>query len=113
MDAYRFLFKDNEVVWRRIPSVKDDMIGLLQQKKHEIRAVINGYIEQGIFRTDISDYQIEFLSEQFIFTISSWLTASEYMNQPGRAASYFAVFTFRQWLPYLTPQAMQEWEDML
>lgn len=113
MHAYRFFFKDNEVVWRRLPALKEDMMGLLQQKKGEINVIINQYTQQGIFRTDISKQQTEYLADQFIFTISSWLTASEYMNKPTDAAFYFAIFTFRQWLPYLTQEAMQEWEDIL
>lgn len=113
MNAYCFFFKDNEVVWRRLPAIQKDMIALLQHKKNEIKAIINQYTQQGIFRTDISKHQIEFLAEQFIFTISAWLTASEYMNKTTDAAFYFSIFAFRQWLPYLTQEAMREWEDIL
>ena len=37
--------------------------------------------EYGIFREDISQEQIDFLSEQFVFHISSWLTAARYLEK--------------------------------
>ncbi|MEQ8471719.1 MAG: TetR/AcrR family transcriptional regulator [Marinoscillum sp.] len=112
MQSYRFLFKDNEVVWRRLPAIRKKMIALLDQKKLEIKSIIAEYVRHGIFREDISQVQIDFLADQFIFTISSWLTASEYLGV-GNKASYFAVYTFRQWLPYLTQDEMKKWEEML
>lgn len=113
MFKYRFLFRDNETVWRRVASVKKGMLDLLEQKRNEIRLIISTYQERRIFRSDISNSQLEFLAEQFIFNISSWLNASEYLGVKKQRAEYFAKFTFRQWLPYLMPEHMKEWEELL
>lgn len=113
MYAYRFLFIDNEVVWRRLPELKKLIVGLFEAKRIEIQRLIMHYRESGVFRSDISDDQMEYLAEQFIFTITSWLTASAYTAAKNIEIDHYAKFTFRMWLPYLTDQSMKEWEDIL
>ena len=113
MFHYRFLFKDNEMIWRKVPDIKAETVSLLQQKKSDIKAIINHYKTIHIFRTDISESQIEFLAEQFLFSISSWLVAEAYYNLEETPSGYFAKFIFRMWLPYLTPEFLDEWEAML
>ncbi len=113
MYAYRFLFKDNELVWRRLPKVKKAVIKLFRKKKIEILEIIEQYKKQKIFRPEISNEQIDYLAEQFIFSISTWLIASEYMLLKGNKADYFAQFTFRLWLPYLKEKEMKNWEAIL
>jgi len=110
---YRFLFKNNEVVWRRIPAIKSKMIHLLNIKKHEIHQIIIQYQAAGIFRPDISDKQITYLTDQFLFSISTWLIAKEYVSSKKNTVDYFAKLTFRLWLPYLTKNDMQKWEALL
>jgi len=113
MFNYRFLFLDNEIIWRRLPSLKTKMLELLDLKKAEIKEIILKYIELNIFRSDISEDQIDFLTNQFIFNISTWLSASEYLRIKNEKAIYFARFTFRQWLPYLNTNEMTSWEALL
>lgn len=113
MYRYRFLFTQNEVVWRRIPALQTQMIALLDAKKAEIKALIIVYRNEGVFRKEISEIQIDYLCDQFIFSISSWLNASPYMHVDTNHSEYFVGFTFRLWLPYLTPKEMKKWESLL
>lgn len=113
MHDFRFLFRDNEVIWRRIPPLKIEMLSLLAFKKKEIKEIIATYIDQNIFRNDISTVQIEFLAEQFIFTISTWLNAAAYIETNEDVSLYFAKYTFRLWLPYLTQNEINDWEKLV
>lgn len=114
MYQHRFLFKDNEVVWRRIPIIKTQIIDFFDLKKKEIKALILHYKKEGIFRKDISDKQIDYLAKQFVFSISSWLVALEYIAPLNEdSATYFTQFTFRLWLPYLKETEMKKWEALL
>ncbi len=113
MYAYRFLFRDNEAVWRRLPNLKRATLALLNRKKEEIRALIETYKKRKIFRADISDAQLDYLANQFLFTIATWLNASEYLDIPAKRVDYFSRFIFRQWLPYLIPKEMASWEQLL
>ncbi len=113
MYKYRFLFRDNETVWRRLSSIKKAMLELLAGRKVEIKQIISHYVKQNIFRPDISDSQQEYLADQFVFNITSWLNASEYLGVTKQKSNYFAKFTFRQWLPYLVSEEMKNWEELL
>lgn len=113
MYQYRFLFVDNEVVWRRLSIIKTETLELFESKRLNIIEIIKFYRQSGIFRKDISEEQILYLSEQFIFTISTWLNAVAYMNHRVDAIDYYSKFTFRQWLPYLSDNEMKEWEKLL
>ncbi len=113
MFKYRFFFKDNEVVWRRLPEIRKTTLELFSLKKTQILQIITLYKDQGIFREEISENQILFLAEQFIFSITSWLGAKEYMNEASNSAAYYARFTFRIWLPYLKVDEMRKWEEIL
>lgn len=113
MFKYRFLFRDNETVWRRLSSIRETMLELLMSRRNEIRQIISQYIDQNIFRSDISELQQEYLADQFVFNISSWLNASEYLMVKKNKADHFAKFTFRLWLPYLEPTEMKTWEKLL
>lgn len=113
MFEYRFFFKDNEAVWRRLPSIKEMLLALLSSKKQEIEDIIQYYKSQGMFRSEISNDQIDHLSSLFLFTISSWLGANEYVGVGQEPATYFSQFTFRLWLPYLTAEEMESWEVLL
>jgi len=113
MFTYRFFFKDNEVVWRRLPEIRKRTLELFRVKKAQILQLITMYKDQGIFREQISESQIVFLAEQFIFSITSWLGAKEYMNEESDISDYYAQFTFRIWLPYLKVVEMKKWEEIL
>lgn len=113
MYTYRFLFQDNKVVWRRLPHVREQINQAFSEKHAEIRKLILFYRDQGAFRLDISVEQIDFLAEQFIFSISTWLTAAEYMGISEEAPEYFSRFIFRHWLPYLNEAEMNKWEAVL
>lgn len=113
MFKYRFFFKDNEVVWRRLPEIKKIKLELFNLKKNQILNIITLYKNQGIFREQISQEQINFLAEQFIFSITSWLGAKEYLNEESNISDYYARFTFRIWLPYLKEDEMKKWEEIL
>lgn len=112
MDNYRLFFQQNEVIWRRIPEIKNGMVQLFLSKKNEILDLIHIYKSEGKFRQDISASQIDFLAEQFIFTIQSWLMAKNYHPQ-GHSAEHYAKFLFRSWLPYLNNETMKKWEEIL
>lgn len=112
MSTYRLFFQQNEVIWRRVPSIKKEITSLLSSKKTEILQLINLYKVEGRFRTEISTAQINFLAEQFIFTISSWLTAGNYITK-NYSYEYYAKFLFRIWLPYLNKDEMSSWEKYL
>lgn len=113
MYKYRFFFKDNEVVWRRLPEIKKVTLELFNLKKNQILEIITLYKNQGIFRENISQNQIDFLAEQFIFSITSWLSAKEYLIDKTDISDYYANFTFRIWLPYLNDNEMKKWEEIL
>ncbi|MFS4447348.1 TetR/AcrR family transcriptional regulator [Maribacter sp. 2307UL18-2] len=113
MFTYRFFFKDNEVVWRRLPEIKKTTLDLFNLKKTQILQIIKLYKNQGIFREQISENQILFLAEQFIFSITSWLSAKEYLDQESDISEYYARFTFRIWIPYLKDDEMRKWEEIL
>lgn len=113
MYRYRFFFKDNEVVWRRLPKIKKTTLELFNLKKFQILDIITLYKNQGVFREEISEEQIYFLADQFIFTITSWLVAKEYMGKQPDISNQYALFTFRIWLPYLKENEMKKWENLL
>lgn len=112
MQSYRLFFQQYDVIWRRIPKIKEAMVYLFQSKQTEIRALIELYIKEGKFRKEISAEQIEFLAEQFIFSIQSWLIIKKY-HAENRSPEYYAKFLFRLWLPYLTTEEMTKWEAYL
>lgn len=113
MFRFRFFFKDNEVVWRRLPQIKESITSVFELKKGQIKTLIMQYKKENIFREQISEDQIDYLAEQFIFSISSWLTASAYFDKKNNIADYYARYTFRHWLPYLREEVMHEWEELL
>lgn len=112
MHSYRLFFQQKEVIWRRLPKVKETMILLFNRKKLEILELINIYKLEEKFREDISANQIEFLAEQFIFSIQSWLNVKNY-NLENYSPKYYAKFLFRIWLPYLKNEEMKKWETLL
>lgn len=113
MYEYRFFFKAPAVIWRRLPEIREVLVQVFDSRKAQIREIIHHYRDQGIFRPEISEAQIQFLAEQFIFVISSWLHASDYHGDLKNPAKHFAAFAFRGWLPYLVPAKMREWEAVL
>ncbi len=113
MYDYRFFFLDNEVVWRRVPELENQLIGLLGAKQKEIHQLILQLGQEGLMREEISDRQMTFLAEQFMFSISTWLTAAKFLQVEGDKAEYFSEFLFRFWLPYLKPDQMEVWESLL
>lgn len=112
MHDYRVFFQQNTVIWRRLPALKTKLQALLNQKKEEIILLINAYKREGKFRTDISDTQIEFLADQFIFTIATWLCAKDYSLE-DHSIDYYSKFLFRIWMPYLQQNEMEKWEGYL
>ena len=113
MHRFRFFFKDNAVIWRRLPEIKDQLLQLFTTKRAQLKAIIEAYKQADIFRKEISDAQVEFLLDQFIFTISTWLSASAYLETKENAVEYYAQYTFRIWLPYLKKKEMEGWEVLL
>ncbi len=110
MYNYRFFFREYRAVWRIVPEIQQGISNLFEKKKMDIQQMIQTYQDQGVLRPDLSSSQVQFISDQFIFTISSWLTASDYTNHD---TSYYIRFTFRIFLPYLTNDAMENWERLL
>lgn len=112
MYSYRLFFQQNDVIWRRLPEIKEVMTLLFQTKQSEILALIELYKKEGKFREEISARQVEFLAEQFIFNIQSWLNVKDY-NPDKVSFAYYAKLLFRLWLPYLHPAEMKTWEKLL
>lgn len=112
MHDYRFLFIDSSAVWRLVPDLKIEILGFIQQKRTAIQSLIEEYKKIGLLRAEISDDQIAFLANQFTLTITSWLTGADYLDA-SKDVHYFARFTFRIWLPYLSESEMIEWEKVL
>ncbi|RKN79847.1 TetR/AcrR family transcriptional regulator [Ulvibacterium marinum] len=112
MYSYRLFFQQNDVIWRRLPEIKEVMTLLFQTKQSEILALIELYKKEGKFREEISARQVEFLAEQFIFNIQSWLNVKDY-NPDKVSFAYYAKLLFRLWLPYLHPTEMKTWEKLL
>ncbi|WP_299531692.1 TetR/AcrR family transcriptional regulator [Ulvibacterium sp.] len=112
MYSYRLFFQQNDVIWRRLPEIKETMMLLFQTKQSEILALIELYKKEGKFRKEISARQVEFLAEQFIFNIQSWLNVKDY-NPDKVSFAYYAKLLFRLWLPYLHPTEMKTWEKLL
>lgn len=104
------MFKDNEIIWRRIPDIKAKTIEFLMCKKAKFIELLELYKNNKILRTEVRVDQIEFLANQFIFTFSSWLRASDYMNFKGGKLIFFSDFTARLLLPYLADSEVKEWE---
>jgi AcrR family transcriptional regulator len=113
MYSYRFFFIDAAVVSRRLPLIKEKLEHLFDQKRADILRIIEKYRADDIFRKDVSDEQVEYLADQFVFSFSSWLTASAYIKPKGDIVTYFSRFIFRMWLPYLTVSEMPKWEKLL
>lgn len=109
MHQYRFFFKDNEVVWRKRPEIKDATIALLNEKRSHVLDLIQHLKAVDAFREDMHDEQASFLADQFIFVISSWLTASGYMSDSSDIVDHYVQFTLLMWLPYLTPEEAKKW----
>ena len=112
MYAYRFLFRDSHVVWRRLPDLRSQIMAFLAKKQKDIRLLIEAFRTGGQFREDISDVQADFLAEHFIFSISAWLNASAYQKIDGSLPGHYVGFLYRMWLPYLKPEVMRDWETI-
>lgn len=110
MHEYRFFFRDNHVVWRRLPELRTRMVGFLEKKKSDIRQLIEVFRVNGMIRKEISDQQSDFLAEQFIFSISAWPNAHSYQDIEPPLPDHFVDFLYRMWLPYLRPEVMEDWE---
>ena len=112
MYSYRLFFQQNDVIWRRIPEIKEAMQLLFQTKQSEIIALITLHQQVGKFRKEISAQQIAFLAEQFIFNIQSWLIVKDYRSDDV-SYEYYAKHLFRLWLPYLHSSEVKTWERLL
>jgi len=110
MHRFRFLFVESGAVWRSAPTVRKGTEELLERKRKDFLTLIGFYQKQGMLREDLSSNQLESLSNQFVFTICSWLTAKDFLQQP---IDYFIQFTFRLWIPYLQFDEMKAWEQVL
>lgn len=110
MYRYRFFFRDNHVVWRRLPEIGVQTKLLLANKQQEIRQLIAAFRSSAVIRAEISNSQMDFLAEQFVFTISAWLNAGAYFREKESPVAYYVDFLFRMWLPYLEPEVMADWE---
>ncbi|MEM7038786.1 MAG: TetR/AcrR family transcriptional regulator [Bacteroidota bacterium] len=113
MARYRFLFQDQAVIFRRLPELRTALTQLFAHQKARFNALIAQYRDAQILRPDISPTQSAHLADQLLFTIVSWLQTGTFISPEGPEPAYFARFLFRQWLPYLTPSAMREWETLL
>ena len=113
MLKFQFLFRDNEVVWRKVPQIKAHVIQLFQSLKTRITLLIISYKKSGIIRDDISDKQLQFLANQFVFNISTWLVGSSYVGRIKNPHEFYAKSLFRNWLPYLNLIEMKRWESIL
>lgn len=97
-------FVESSAVWRRLPKVKKGTQDLLAQKRRDFLLLIESYQTQGLLREEISDEQLEALSDQFVFSICSWLSAKVFLEKP---IDYFVQYTFRLWIPYLRIDEMR------
>lgn len=111
MHKYRFFFRDNHVVWRRLPGLKARMVDFLEKKRSDIRQLFEVFRVKGMIREEISDQQLDFLAEQFIFSISAWPNAHSYQDIKPPLKDYFVDFLYRMWFPYLRPEIMKDWES--
>lgn len=113
MHEYRFLFKDNEVVWRRLPAVKTTTMELFAEKQSHVKALLLHIKQEGGFREDVSNRQIDFLVDQFLFILSSWQNATEYLVPKSNNTMHYVKFIFETWLPYFVPSEKEKWELIL
>jgi len=111
MQNYSFLFTDKEIVWRRIPEIKQDFFEFFESKKDKFNQLLALYKTEGLIRKQISDTQLNFLANQFIFTITSWLSSSDNITEDK--LDYFIEFTARLILPYLEKSELNKWESLL
>lgn len=112
MHQYRLFFQQNDVIWRRIPGIKEKMLQLFQVKKAEILELIAAFKKDHKLRKEVNATQIETLAEQLIFFIQSWLVVQHYQAQE-QSSDYYARFLFRLWLPYLSEKELAKWQEML
>lgn len=113
MQNYRFFFLEDKVIWRRLPEVKVLLLEHFAVTRSRIEQVIDAYRSEGLFRSEVTDYQLGFLLDQFLFSITSWLHSVDYMTLGGDPPAHFAKYTFSIWLSYLIPEEAREWEKTL
>ncbi len=113
MQKYSFIFKDKEIIWRRLPAIKIELISFLDAKKLKFVTLLNLYKSNGLLKKDVSNEQINFLADQFMFTISSWLLASEFMTTEKNKLTFFVNFTARLIIPYLENETALVWEELI
>ncbi len=114
MYSYRFLFRDSEVVWRRVEGIQPKMQDLFDQKRIEIATLISQYKKEGRIRSEIDEQQLDSLADQLLFTIVSWLNAPGYYKESHpvhtKPIEYFVDMMYRIWVPYLSEKELQEWK---
>lgn len=113
MYAYRFLFKDKDIIWRRVPEIEREMLDIYTAKKEGFSQIVSDNQSRGIFRKNITKKQLEFLVDQIILTITSWITAAPFLGNDQPVVDFFAEYTFRLWIPYLADDQLISWEDTL
>lgn len=115
MYNYRFLFIDRDYIWRRVPLIETNYKKLIFKKRQEFEELINHFISDGIFKSDISQLQIIALVDHLELIITTWvylIPFKENLSQKNYA-DYFSQLTFRLWIPYLSKDFKDEWEAVL
>ncbi|MFY0600051.1 MAG: TetR/AcrR family transcriptional regulator [Cyclobacteriaceae bacterium] len=107
----RFLFLDREIVWRRLPNIKRETQGLITMKTRQLNAAIETLKQQGVFRADLDQAQVDSFINLYQIIINSW-QSSAYLFEKEKP-TFFADNAFRAWYPYLTEMGTKEFDALI
>jgi len=113
MKKYAFIFKDKDIIGRRLPELQTELIEFLAYKKSKFIELLNLYQQNQVLKQSVSKDQILFLADQFILTISTWLIGSEFVTNKNEQVSYFISYTARLIIPYLTEEEASIWGSFI
>lgn len=81
MHTYRFLLKDNALIWRRLPNIKVALLALFEREKDQFVAASKQGLADGLFRKTIDENTLENMANTYLFQLTAWLTAMDYCQQ--------------------------------
>lgn len=109
----RFLMKDNDVIWRRLPNVKVALLALFEQDKTAFQSILEQSFKEGLFKKSIENEDLSRIANQYLFSLTSWLTAMEYFPISSHPAKTFAQLAIQNFVPYLNKKEAAKWDSLL
>lgn len=113
MYNFRFLMKDNDVIWRRLPNIKVALLALFEQDKTAFQSILEQSLKEGLFKKSIENEDLSRIANQYLFSLTSWLTAMEYFPISSHPAKTFAQMAIQNFVPYLNKKEAAKWGGLL